>query len=93
MNKKKLNTVRHKIDKLDLRLFNLIKTRTNLVNEVIKIKKNKNQIIDQKRIKNILRNIKKISIKNKIDPKITNKIWISMINSFIDYEKKNFSKK
>ncbi len=71
----------------------MIKKRTNLVNEVLKLKKFKNEIVDNKRIKIILNQIKKKSIKNNIDPKITNRIWINMIRAYIDYEKRNFKKK
>ena len=45
------------------------------------------------RIKIILNRIKKKSIKNKIDPKITNHIWKNMIKSYIDYERRNFKSK
>ena len=93
MNKKKLNNVRNKLDKLDYKLLDIIKKRTNLVKQVIKLKKHKKQIIDRNRIKKVLRNIKKISIKKKIDPRITQKIWSSMIKSYIDYERRNFNKK
>ena len=93
MNKKKINIVRNKLDILDYKLLNLIKKRTALVDQVIKIKTLKKQIVDKKRIKKVLRNIRLKSIKIKIDPKITNKIWLSMINSYIDYEKRNFKKK
>ena len=92
-NKKKLNQIRKKLDKLDNKLINLIKIRKNLVDEVIKQKEFKNEIIDKKRIKIILKRIKKKSINNGIDPKITNRIWKNMIWSFIDYEKKIFKKK
>ena len=90
---KKLNKIRKKLDKLDDSFIMLIKKRTNLVKQVLKLKENKNQIIDQKRIKFILNQIRKKSIKNKIDPKITNRIWKNMILSYIDYEKRNFKKK
>ena len=93
MNKKKLNNVRNKLDKLDYKLLDIIKKRTSLVKQVIKLKKHKKQIIDRNRIKKVLRNIKKISIKKKIDPRITQKIWSSMIKSYIDYERRNFNKK
>ena len=86
MNKKKLNNVRNKLDKLDYKLLDIIKKRTSLVKQVIKLKKHKKQIIDRNRIKKVLRNIKKISIEKKIDPRITQKIWSSMIKSYIDYE-------
>ena len=92
-NKKKLNLIRIKLDKLDTELLKLIKKRSNLVNEVIKVKIHKKEIIDQKRINIILRNIKKKSLKLKIDPKITKRIWKNMIWSFIDYENRNFKKK
>ena len=53
----------------------------------------KKDIVDRKRIKIILNNISKKSKAKKIDPKITNRIWKSMIKAFIDYEYKNFYKK
>jgi chorismate mutase len=49
--------------------------------------------VDKKRISIILKEIKKKSLKKKIDPRITNKIWKSMIKAFIDYEYRNFKKK
>ena len=45
------------------------------------------------RINIILQNIRNKSIKNNIDPKITNRIWKNMISAYIDYEKRNFKKK
>ena len=73
MDNEKLKSVRNKIDKLDYKLINIIKKRTYLVKQIIKIKKYKKQIVDQNRIKKVLRNIEKISIKQSIDPRITKK--------------------
>ena len=53
----------------------------------------KSEIVDNKRIKIILRNIKNKSLRNNIDPKITNRIWKNMISAYIDFEKRNFKKK
>ena len=91
--RKKLSKIRFELDKLDNSLIKIIKKRTNLVKKVLALKDKKNQIVDQKRIKSILNNIKKKSIKNNIDPKITNRIWKNMIWSYIDFEKRNFKKK
>jgi len=93
LNKKRLDLLRIKLDNLDDGLLKLIKKRSNLVNEVLKVKSKKKEIIDQKRINLILKKIKKKSIQLKIDPKITNRIWKNMIWSFIDYENRNFRKK
>ena len=92
-NKKKLNLIRIKLDKLDNKLLDLIKYRTSLVKEVLKLKEFKKEIVDKKRINFILNKIKKKSKKLNIDPKITNRIWKNMIWSYIDYEKRNFKRK
>jgi len=92
-NKKKLEIIRSKLDRLDNKLLSLIKYRTNLVKEVLKLKEFKKEIIDIKRISFILKKINTKSKKLKIDPKITNRIWKNMIWSYIDYEKRNFKKK
>tara|TARA_E500000081_G_C5919123_1_gene255561 strand:+ start:131 stop:421 length:291 start_codon:yes stop_codon:yes gene_type:complete len=91
--RKKLSKIRSELDKLDNTLIKVIKKRTSLVNKVLALKDKKNQIVDQRRINLILKNIKKKSIQNKIDPKITNRIWKNMIWSYIDYEKRNFKKR
>ena len=89
-NKKKLNIIRVKLDN---KLLSLIRYRTNLVKEVLKLKEFKKEIVDKKRINFILNKIKVKSKKLNIDPKITNRIWKNMIWSYIDYERRNFKKR
>tara|TARA_B100001778_G_scaffold63299_1_gene49565 strand:- start:142 stop:432 length:291 start_codon:yes stop_codon:yes gene_type:complete len=93
INKKKLIILRKRLDNLDNSFIKLVKKRTSIIKQVIKVKESKNQIVDKKRIKFILNQVRKKSIKNKIDPKITNRIWKNMILSYIDYERRNFKKK
>ena len=93
LKKKKLNKIRLELDKLDNSLIKIIKKRTNLVKKVLALKEKKSQIVDQNRIKLILKNIKTKSVKNNIDPIITNRIWKNMINTYIDFERRNFNKR
>jgi chorismate mutase len=93
MKKINIQKIRKKLDKIDIKLLRIIKVRSTLVDQVVKLKKTKKEIIDQKRIKFILKRIKKRSIKAKIDPMITASIWKEMIKAFIRYEYKNFKKK
>jgi len=93
MNNLKIQNIRKKLDKVDEKLLFIIKKRSNLVNEIIKLKKSKKEIVDKKRIKIILKEIKSKSIKLKIDPMITTNIWKEIIKSFIRYEYKKFEKK
>ena len=90
---KNILKIRKELDKLDNKLLDIIKKRSKLVDLVIKNKKFKKEIIDKKRIFIILKNIKKKSKKKRVDPKITDKIWRSMIKAFIEYEFRNFKKK
>lgn len=93
MDNKRLKIARKKIDALDNKIFSLIKKRTQIVKYMLSLKKFRKQIIDKKRINEIINNIRKKSIRSKIDPKITTKIWKSIIWSYVDYQKRNFKKK
>ena len=93
MNKKKLNIARNKVDQLDQKIFNLIKSRTQIVKYMLSLKKFRKEIVDHKRNNEILEKIKNKSIKNGIDPKITRRIWQAMIWSYVDFQRRNFKKR
>tara|TARA_B100000686_G_C16287113_1_gene711772 strand:- start:16 stop:297 length:282 start_codon:yes stop_codon:yes gene_type:complete len=90
---KKLKKARNEIDNVDRDIFELIKKRSKIVKYMMTLKKRKKEIIDNKRINEILKKIRKKSIQNKIDPKVTDRIWKSMIWSYVDFQKRNFKKK
>ena len=85
--------LRKKLDLLDNKFLNLIKKRSILVDKILKQKTSKNQIINRKRIKIILKNIRKKSLIKKIDKNLTERIWKAIIKESINYEFKNFKKK
>ena len=89
---KKLKNLRKKLDYVDNKLLKLLIKRTNLVKQVMSLKEHKNQIVDKKRIAQILKRIKKKSLKHKLDPNISRRIWKNMIWSYIEFERKNFKK-
>ena len=93
MNKNKLKLARNKVDQLDQKIFNLIKKRTQTVKYMLSLKKFKKEIVDHKRNNEILKKIRNKSIKSGIDPKITIRIWKSIIWSYVDFQKRNFKKK
>ena len=73
---KKIIKLRKKLDKLDNSMLSIVKKRSLLVDQVLKNKNFKKDIIDKKRISVILKNIYKKSKKMNIDPKITKKYGI-----------------
>jgi len=90
---RRLKKEREKIDKIDQKIFKLIKDRTIVVKKMLILKKYRHEIVDRKRNNEILLKLKKKSIQNKIDPRITKRIWKSMIYSYIDFQRRNFKKK
>ena len=88
-----INKIRKKLDNVDVKLLNTIKERSLLVDQILNLKENKREIIDQKRINFILKRIRKRSKKIKIDPNITANIWKVMTKCFINYEFRKFKKK
>ena len=93
MNKNKLKLARNKVDQLDQKILILIKKRTQFVKYMMSLKKSRKEIVDHKRNNEIFKEIKNKSIKNGIDPKITIRIWKSIIWSYVDFQKRNFKKK
>jgi len=91
--KRNIIKTRKKLDLLDNQLLSLIKKRTTLVKKIIQNKSSKNQIVDKKRIKVVLKNIKRKSLVKNIDTKLTKMIWQGMIKSYIDFEYRKFKKK
>ena len=92
MTNKNILLIRKQLDRLDNSFLNLVKKRTKLVDKVLSNKRYKKDIIDNKRIKVIINNIKKKSKQKNIDPKITEQIWKAMIKAYIQYEYRNFKK-
>jgi len=88
-----ISKIRKKLDKVDIKLLKIIKERSLLVEQVLKFKKLKKEVVDKKRINFILKRVKNYSRKIKLDPNISINIWKAMIKSFINYEFRNFKKK
>ena len=97
MNKKekiiKMKKVRSAIDRIDDRILPLIVQRSKLVNDALEIKSRKNEIVDRKRINQILKKVGSESKKMKADPKLIKSIWMDMIQNFIEHERKEFKKR
>lgn len=87
--KKNLEKVRKNIDKLDFQILEILSKRRREVLKVIKYKP-KSKIIDKKRISEMLKKRVSKGKKLKIESFIIERIWLTMINSFIELEKKKY---
>lgn len=92
MNKfKNIQEIRLEIDKIDLKILDLISARKDLVTNVVKFK-NRNQITDKKRIDEILNRLDDEAKERKISQSLIRDLWNIMIKSFISYEEEIFDK-
>ena len=86
---KKLDKIRSNIDKLDFEILKLLGKRRKEVLKVIKVKP-KSKIVDQKRISKMIRDRVAKGKKYNVESFIITKIWLTMIGSFIELEKKKY---
>ncbi len=84
-----LEDIRKQIDKIDLRILDLISERKDLVTEVVKLKR-RDQIVDKKRIELILKKLNNEAKKRSLPSEFIEEIWNLMIKNFINYEEKIF---
>ena len=91
-NSVKMREVRKKIDQIDSKILPLMVKRSFLVSKALNLKTKKSEIVDIKRINQIKKKIKIKSKKLGANPTLISNIWLSIIRSFIDFEKKNFKK-
>ena len=90
---KKMRNVRSLIDRIDNKILPLIVKRSKLVNKALELKSEKKEIVDRKRINQILKRVGSKSKKMKADSKLIKAIWMDIIQNFIDHENKEFKKK
>ena len=86
---KKLDKIRSNIDKLDFQILKLLGKRRKEVLKVIKVKP-KSKIVDQKRISKMIKDRVAKGKKYNVESFIITKIWLTMIGSFIELEKKKY---
>ena len=92
-NSKEMKLLRKKIDQVDDKLLPLMVKRSKLVEKALSLKKKQTEIVDKKRINEISKKIAKKSIELGGNSKLLQSIWLSIIQNFIEYEKREFKKK
>lgn len=84
-----LKILREKIDYIDDKILDFFVERFNIVKYVSELKKINNiEVIQPSRINEIVEKAKNKALKNKIDPSIFEKIYLTIIDLACDMEKK-----
>ena len=90
---KTLADVRREIDRLDRRIVRLLSERGGYVGEAARIKENASQIVDRTRIEAIVEKVRNLSTTLGGDADTIERIYRAMIDAYITFERKQFSKK
>ena len=91
-NSAKMREIRKRIDKVDSKILPLMVKRSQLVSKALNLKTKKSEIVDTKRINQIKKKVANESKRLGANPKLITNIWLSIIKTFIDFERKNFKK-
>ena len=84
-----LKILREKIDIIDDKIINLLVERFKIVEDISEFKKNNNvEVIQESRISEIVEKAKNKALKNQINPCIFEKIYLNIIDSACNLEKK-----
>ena len=88
-----MKEVRSEIDQIDKELVSLLAKRQKYVENAALIKKDRNLIIDEPRIEEVISNIKKFSSSSGLSDAISEPLWRKLIELSIEHEFKEFESK
>ena len=87
---KDLNEVRENIDRIDDQIIRLIAERGGYVKQAAAFKKNEESVRDSSRVEAVILKARTKAELYDADPDLIEKLYRSMINSFINMEMKEF---
>ena len=90
---KTLADVRREIDRLDRRIVRLLSERGGYVGEAARIKESASQIVDRARIEAVVEKARGRAAILGADADTVERIYRAMIDAYIVFERKQFSKK
>lgn len=85
-----LREIREKIDIIDKEIVSLLVKRGGYVQQAVKFKNDYSNIVDKKRISEIIENVTRYSKDLNFDSSVIEKIYLYLIQVFIQFEKKTF---
>tara|TARA_Y200000002_G_scaffold40920_1_gene29771 strand:- start:720 stop:1013 length:294 start_codon:yes stop_codon:yes gene_type:complete len=91
-NTPEMRAIRSKIDSIDEKLLPLMIKRSQLVEKALELKVNRSEIVDKKRINEIKKKISQKTRELGGNAHLLSKIWLSIIENFIKFEKDKFKK-
>lgn len=80
--------VREELDSIDKQIIELLGIRFSYIKEVVRFKKNEEDIVAQKRYDQVLATRREWAIKQGLDPDVIENIYKTLIHYFIAEQKK-----
>ena len=81
-----LQEVRDEIDKIDMKLVNLISERSHLIRQAAAFKNSVNEVKAEDRIDDIMQRVRKRAIELNINPNMMSDLFTIMINEMVETE-------
>jgi len=89
---KNIDEVRENINKIDRQIVKLISERSRFVGQAAKFKKNSDDVKAPKRVEEVVKKVRGMAEEFDVSPDIVENIYREMIDNFINYEMRKYSK-
>ena len=83
-----IDEIRNEIDAIDRNIINLLGERLLFIKAIVRFKKNKEDVMARKRYVQVLEQRRKWAAERGIDPDIVEKAYRTLMDYFIDEQKK-----
>lgn len=89
---KSLEDIRLNIDTIDREIIKLLSERAQYVKQAAKLKKTSHDVKAPKRFEEVISKVRKLAVEFEVDSNIVEKVYRTMIESFINIELKEHAK-
>ncbi|ODS36714.1 MAG: chorismate mutase [Candidatus Altiarchaeales archaeon WOR_SM1_86-2] len=90
---KSIEEVRENIDEIDREIVRLLSERNRFVKQAAKFKKSGDDVKAPKRVEDVIKKVRGLAEKYDVQPDIVEAVYRTMIENFIEYEMREYSKK
>ena len=84
-----IDDIRNEIDAIDKQVIELLGKRLQYVKEIVRFKKDEEDILARKRYREVLQTRREWAVQQGLDPDVIENMYISLIQYFIEIQKES----
>lgn len=89
---KSLEGIRYNIDLIDRSIIQLLSERSSFVTQAASFKNTEEEVEARDRVEQVISKVRNVAYTKKLDPDVAERIYRTIISTFIEHEKQVFGK-